>query len=164
MHLRNAVIDDLPAIVDIYNSIIPGRKVTADLEFITVGDRLNWFHEHDAARRPLWVAEEDDKIIGWISFSDFYGRPAYNGTAEISIYLHEQHRGKGLGKRLMSQAIDECKNLQIHTLLGFIFEQNKGSLSLFDSFGFEEWGYLKDVAVLDNFCCSLKIMGLKIPQ
>jgi len=163
MQLRNAVIEDLPAIVDIYNSIIPGRKVTADLEFITVGDRLNWFHEHDAARRPLWVAEIDNQTIGWVSFSDFYGRPAYNGTAEISIYLHEDYRGKGLGKQLMEHSINKCKTLQIHTLLGFIFEQNKGSLSLFRSFGFEEWGFLKDVAVLDEKSCSLKIMGLKIP-
>src|ERR1700684_3394392 len=79
---RDATLDDLPAIVAIYNSTVPSRLVTADLE-------------------PLWVVEDGDRIIAWLSFSDFYGRPAYLRTAEVSIYLDEAARGKGLGKQLL---------------------------------------------------------------
>ncbi len=79
---RDAGIEDLPIIVDIYNSAIPGRMATADTEFISVNDRLDWFKEHNPKKRPLWVVEYEGEICGWISFESFYGRPAYNETVE----------------------------------------------------------------------------------
>ena len=87
--IRNAVIEDLDDIVGIYNSTIPGRMVTADTEKVTVESKKQWFYEHFPSFRPLWVMENNEKIIGWLSFQSFYGRPAYNATAEISIYIHE---------------------------------------------------------------------------
>ena len=108
--------------------------VTADTELVTISDKLKWFHEHTGHKRPLWVVEDAaKKIIGWVSFQDFYGRPAYNGTAEISIYLDENERGKGYGKKCLIHAIEQCISLGIHTLLGFIFAQNKNSLRLFEN-------------------------------
>ena len=163
MNIRDAIIDDLPAIVEIYNSTIASRKVTADLMPISVKDKEAWFFEHNNSNRPLWVCENEfSEIIGWISFQDFYGRPAYKGTAEISIYFSESFRGKGFGKKAMEHTINACPNLSIHTLLGFIFEQNKESIKLFSSFGFEKWGHLPNVALLDNNYCNLLIMGKKI--
>ena len=82
---RIARFDDLPAIVEIYNSTVPSREVTADTEPISVESRHAWFAEHTPERRPLWVAEEEGRILGWLSYSNFYGRPAYSGTAELSI-------------------------------------------------------------------------------
>ncbi len=163
MQFREATINDLPEIVDIYNSTIPGRMVTADTEPVTVTDRLHWFHAHNNTTRPLWmVSDESKNHIGWVSFQDFYGRPAYNGTAEISIYLAPSSRGKGYGKKILAYAIARSPSLGIHTLLGFIFEQNLASLQLFDRLGFTEWAHLEDIAVLDGNPCSLKILGLKI--
>lgn len=104
--------------------------------------------------------------VGWVSFQDFYGRPAYRGTAEISIYIDGQtSRGKGYGKKMLQYAISRCSTLGIHTLLGFIFAHNANSLHVFLQHGFEEWGLLKDVAIMDNQPYSLKntIFGLKIP-
>ena len=60
----------------IYNSTVAGRAVTADLDPVSVDSRIAWFHAHNATRRPLWVAEADGQMVGWLSFSDFYGRPA----------------------------------------------------------------------------------------
>ncbi|WP_240894440.1 GNAT family N-acetyltransferase [Parapedobacter sp. SGR-10] len=85
-------------IVDIYNSTISSRMVTADTEPVSVESRQKWFDEHNTTNRPLWVIENNtNQIIGWISFQSFYGRPAYDATVEISIYLDETQRGKGLG-------------------------------------------------------------------
>lgn len=84
---RDASIEDLPVIVDIYNSTIPSRMVTADTKPVTVEERLAWFKEHNTSKRPLWVVEYEDEICGWVSLQSFYGRPAYNATAEISIYF-----------------------------------------------------------------------------
>ena len=163
MNFRDATIDDLQTIVDIYNSTIPSRIVTADLIPVSVESKLDWFNEHNPVTRPLWMVENTEKhIIGWISFQDFYGRPAYNQTAEISIYIDENYRGNGYGKQMLSYAIKQCPLLKINNLLGFIFEQNFISINLFKSMGFAECGYLEGVAKLDNKYCNLIIMGLRL--
>ncbi|HZW22651.1 GNAT family N-acetyltransferase [Noviherbaspirillum sp.] len=159
---RLARFEDLPAIVDIYNSTVPSRMVTADTEPISVESRHAWFEEHTPERRPLWVAEEDGKIIGWLSFSNFYGRPAYNGTAELSIYLHEDARGKGLGRYFLSEAIAFAPQIRVHTLLGFIFGHNIPSLKLFEAFGFERWAHMPRVATLDGVERDLDILGKRV--
>ncbi len=153
---------DLPKIVEIYNQTIASRIVTADLEPVTLESRINWFHTHNTQTRPLWVWLEDEEITAWISFRDFYGRPAYRHTAEISIYIDENYRGKGLGKKLLAYALAQCEDLQIHTLLGFIFAHNIPSIKLFQDFGFEKYGHLPEVALLDNDLRDLIILGKKI--
>ncbi|ANB59707.1 GNAT family N-acetyltransferase [Anoxybacteroides amylolyticum] len=161
MNIRIATRADLPAIVEIYNETIPTRMVTADLEPVSVESREKWFFEH-SEERPLWVVEQDEQVCAWLSFRSFYGRPAYRYTAEIGIYIAQTQRGKGLGKKLLQKAIDECPNLEIKTLLGFIFAHNEPSLRLFSLFGFERWGYLPRVAELDGVERDLIIMGKRI--
>lgn len=162
IRFRNACIEDLPIIVDIYNSTVPSRMVTADTEFISINDRLDWFKEHNPNKRPLWVVEYEGKICGWVSFQSFYGRPAYNGTAEVSIYLHKDFRGKGLGKKTLNKVLEECPKFEIDTLLGFIFAHNEPSIRLFSSFGFERWAHLPEVAKLDGIKRDLVILGKRI--
>lgn len=163
MYFRDAIIEDLPNIVAIYNSTIPGRMVTADTTPVTVASKVQWFNEHNKQTRPLWIVEDNDKkIIGWVSFRNFYGRPAYSSTAEISIYIDETERGKGYGKKILEYAIGKSSSLKIKTLLGFIFAHNNTSLQLFLRSGFEEWGNLKNVAILDGNECSLKILGKRV--
>ncbi|MES2373903.1 MAG: N-acetyltransferase family protein [Bacteroidota bacterium] len=160
---RDATIHDLTIIVAIYNSTVPTRMVTADTDPVSVESRLPWFHEHNSINRPLWVIEDDNKkIIGWVSFQSFYGRPAYAATAEISIYLDPSQRGKGIGKEVLQYSIHCAKDFGIKTLLGFIFAHNEPSLKLFKQLGFEEWANLPNIAVLDNVERSLKIVGKKV--
>jgi len=73
---RLARFDDLPAIVAIYNSTVASRMVTADTEPVSVASRHAWFAEHTPEKRPLWVLESNAGILGWLSYSNFYGRPA----------------------------------------------------------------------------------------
>lgn len=133
---RDATLADLPTIVDIYNSTVPSRLVTADLEPVSVESRRAWFEAHTPARRPLWMVEHEGKIAGWLSFSDFYGRPAYQATSEISIYLDEGARGQGIGAAMLAHALDCAPGLGIRSALGFIFGHNEPSLRLFRRFGF----------------------------
>lgn len=157
----NATLDDLPEIISIYNSTIPSRMVTADTEPVTVNDRLDWFNEHiKNPLRPLWVIkDESGKVNGWVSFTDFYGRAAYNATAEISIYLHPDVRGKGMGRKVLEHCIAKAPSLKINTLLGYIFSHNEPSIKLFHSCGFETWGTLSNIAVLDGMERTLLILG-----
>ncbi len=163
LNYRNATQNNLAAIVDIYNSTVPTRMVTADTEPVSVEDRQHWFNEHNPANRPLWVVENNNReIIGWVSFQSFYGRPAYNATVEISIYLAPDERGKGQGKEILRYCIDKAPSLGVKTILGFIFSHNKPSLKLFKNAGFEVWATLPGIALIDGVERGLNILGKRI--
>jgi L-amino acid N-acyltransferase YncA len=183
--IRHATIEDLPAIVEIYNSSIPGRMATADLEPVTVSSRLDWFHEHNP-QRPIWkilvpfvkrlpaqrgfcagrgyanANELDGKIGGWLSLRSFYGRAAYRQTAEVSIYVSPEDRRQHLADRLLTHAIGSSPSLDLNTLVGFIFGHNQPSLNLFQKHEFEQWGFLPQIAELDGTERDLVILGRKI--
>ncbi|MCW3109671.1 MAG: N-acetyltransferase [Segetibacter sp.] len=160
---RDATIQDLPEIVAIYNSTIASRMVTADTEPVTVESKIKWFNEHSPPKRPLWIIEDESHhIIGWASFQSFYGRPAYDATVEISIYLDPLQRGKGLGKQVLQHCINVSPVYGVRTLLGFIFAHNEPSLKLFYKFGFEDWGTFPNVANLDGVERTLKILGKRV--
>ncbi|HEY9046643.1 MAG TPA: GNAT family N-acetyltransferase [Ohtaekwangia sp.] len=162
IQFRDATIQDLPAIVAIYNTTIAGRMVTADTEPVTVESRVHWFETHSPAR-PLWVVEDAaGNIAGWVSIKSFYGRPAYQATTEIAIYLDPSQRGKGLGRQILEETITKCRGIGISTLLGFIFAHNEPSLKLFKHAGFEQWGLFPDIAELDGIKRSLVILGKRI--
>ncbi|WP_017653198.1 GNAT family N-acetyltransferase [Fortiea contorta] len=164
MTIRHATEFDLPAIVAIYNAAIPGRMASADLEQVSVESRMAWFQGRSPSHRPLWVMEVEGAIAGWLSFQSFYGRPAYNKTAEISIYIAPAFHRCGLGRELLAKAIHDSPGLGIKTLVGFIFAHNRPSLKLFATFGFKNWGTLPKVAELDGIERDLIIMGLSIHE
>jgi phosphinothricin acetyltransferase len=64
LEIRDAVEADLPAIVEIYNSTVPSRLVTADTKPVSVESRRAWFREHDPESYPIWVAEAEGKVAG----------------------------------------------------------------------------------------------------
>lgn len=159
---RIATREDLPQIVEIYNCTIPSRMVTADTEPVSVESRVSWLEEHTPDRRPLWVVEDAGRIVAWLSFSSFYGRPAYAKTAELSVYVHAGFRKRGLGGYLLRQAIGHAPAIKVDTLLGFIFGHNGPSLMLFERFGFSRWGELPKVAALDGIERDLVIVGRRL--
>jgi phosphinothricin acetyltransferase len=110
----------------------------------------------------LWVAQNGDQILGWLSYSSFYGRPAYNTTCEVSIYLAPEHCRRGLGTRLLQRCIEHAPRLGVATLLGLIFGHNDPSLRLFEKMGFSRWGHLPRVAVLDGVERDLVIVGRRV--
>lgn len=161
---RHATLHDLPAIVAIYNSVVAGRMVTADTEPVSVESKLNWFNSHNTSKRPLFIVQNKNNIIGWVSLESFYGRPAYSQTAEVSIYLDEAARGKGYGKEILSYILNQCPSFGIKTLLGYIFAHNEHSLKLFETLGFKQWALFPNVAVLDGVERSLIIVGKRITK
>ncbi len=163
MYIRNATETDLKAIVAIYNASIPGRLATADVNSVSVESRLDWFYQHSPTSRPILVMEiERDILGGWLSFQSFYGRPAYQATAEISIYVSPAYQRQRVAYKLLESAIALSPNLGLTTLVGFIFAHNQPSIKLFELFGFQTWGHLPQVANLDAIERDLLIMGRKI--
>jgi phosphinothricin acetyltransferase len=163
MIIRDAVEADLPAILEIYNATVPTRMVTAELEPTTVEARLQWFRDHSPKHYPFWVAESEGRVIGWLDFKRFLPRCAYRGTAEISIYVDEEFRRRGVGQRLLEQAIARAPSLGVTALVGLIFGHNEPSLKLFQRLGFEHWGFFPGVAQLDGVERDLVVMSQHCP-
>ncbi len=159
MRIRDATEADLPVIVDIYNATVPTRMVTAELEPTTVEARVSWFREHTPDHHPFWILEIDRQIAGWLSLQGFLPRCAYRGTAEVSVYVDEKFRRRGVARKLLEEAISRTPSLEINAMVGFIFAHNEPSLKLFAELGFERWGLLPRVALLDGLERDLVIVG-----
>ena len=161
--IRFASFSDLERIVEIYNqSITSGMAVTADTKEVSVESKVDWFHQHESKKLPIWVYDIDDVVAGWLSFNTFYDRPAYDATVELSLYIAAGHQRKGYGRLLVEEALKTAHSFGVETITAFIFAHNKGSLKLFEAYNFEQWGYLPKVAEIDNIKRDLVIIGKKV--
>ena len=159
--IRIAKQQDLADIVNIYNESIPGRMATADTRPILIESRLAWFDKH-TYQRPLWIHEKNNEITGWLGLQSFYDRPAYQETVEMSVYIKNKFKQQGIAKNLMVHMLEECPKLNIKTILSFVFSHNIPSINLILHFGFQQWGHLPKVALLDNLEKDVVIYGLRI--
>jgi L-amino acid N-acyltransferase YncA len=157
--VRDASIEDLPRIVEIYNSAIPSRRATADVRPVAVEERMDWFSRFRPEKRPLCVLECGGTIAGWAGLSSFYGRPAYEKTAEISFYVATEHRRRGVGRCLVEALIERCPALNVTTLVAMVFAHNRPSICLLKSLEFVWWGRLPGVAELGSVRRDLLILG-----
>ncbi|WP_125704786.1 GNAT family N-acetyltransferase [Lacticaseibacillus daqingensis] len=149
----------LPTIVAIYNEAIPGRLATADLTPVTVASKQAWFAQFDPVRRPIWLIQVAGVTAGWVSVEDFYGRPAYAHTAEISLYLSATFQHQHLGQAALDHVIAQLPRLGLDTLVAFVFHHNQPSQHLFARNGFAQWGHLPAVALMDEQRRDLDILG-----
>src|ERR1700730_6821452 len=159
MTIRDARESDLPAIIDIYNTAVATRMSTAQLEPVTVESRRDWLKEHSPERHPFWVMECEGQVAGWLTLKPFIPRCAYSGTVEVSVYVDQRFRRRGVGRALLEEGIARSPALEISAMVGLIFAHNEPSLRLFEQLGFERWGLLPRVARLDDVERDVMIMG-----
>ena len=173
--VQRASDEDLSEILLIYNQSIAGKQATANLTPVTSEEREAWFAEHiDSATRPIYVVKAVDKavnsdkqrecssIVAWGSFSDLYARPAYHISSEISIYIHNDYHGQGLGSLLVRWMLQQAPSLGIHNVAALIFAHNQPSLGLFGKLGFEQWGLMPQVCDMDGFIADVVMMGKSV--
>lgn len=173
--VQRASQDDLPTILAIYNQSIAAKQATANLTPVTCAERQGWFDEHlNSVTRPIYIVrpvEEAENVCGggkgqtvspivaWGSFSDLYTRPAYHISTEISIYLHQEYHGQGLGSLLTRWMLTQAPSLGIHNVVALIFAHNQPSLGLFRKLGFEQWGYMPKVCDMEGFIADVVMLG-----
>jgi L-amino acid N-acyltransferase YncA len=162
MTIRDAVDSDLPAIVDIYNAAVATRIAMAQLEPVTLEERRDWLKEHSSDRRPFWVLEIDGQVAGWLTINPFIPRCAYQGTVELSVYVDQKFRRRGVARALLEEAISRAASLGINAMVGLVFAHNEPSLRLFEQFGFERWGLFPRIARLDGIERDLAMMGRQV--
>ena len=157
--IRDASDADLPAILAIYNQAVLTRISTAQLQTVSIEERKDWIREHSVDRHPFWVGEIDGEVASWLTVKPFIPRCAYEGTVELSVYVGEKFRRRGLARQMLEETIARAPSLGITAMVGLIFGHNHPSLKLFEQLGFERWGLLPGVAQLDGVTRDLVIMG-----
>ena len=142
--MRAACESDLTAILDIYNHAVVNTTATFDLTPRSVEAQQAWLASH-VPPHPVIVWEEDDQVLGWGSIGPYAPRPAYRFSGEVSVYVREDARGRGLGEALLRELIVVGAAEGLHTLVGRITEENEVSCRLAEKTGFVRIGVLEEV-------------------
>jgi L-amino acid N-acyltransferase YncA len=123
--------------------------LTKNASFETrVPDYDSWikkFHSH-----LLWVAVDNAQAVGWAGLQPVSARKVYEGVAEVSIYIHQESAGRGIGSMIMKHLIEESEKAGIWTLHASIFPENETSIRLHLRHGFREVGYREKVGQLEG--------------
>ena len=160
--IRPADSTDLCAIRDIYNQAIMAGGHTCDTEPVTCEERERWFFSHRYSRTPVFVAQLEDRAVGYVYLTPYRGRSALQGVAEVSYYVDFRFLRQGIGSKLLAYAMEKARELEYHTLLAILLESNDGSIELLRRFGFSEWGRMPQVARLSGYTYDHLYYGIKL--
>ena len=164
IRMRKAVQDDLEAVVEILNHGIKTRHSVGYFESQRAADMADWFAEHILSKRhPIFVAEENGKIIGWISMSPYRkGREAFNNTGEISAYIHQDHQAKGVAQKLLDHMLEFASLMGFRIIFAVVLHRNINSIKLLEKNHFERWAMLPEVAEIDGMSLNHIYFGKKL--
>lgn len=143
IEIRKAKIEDLPVITSIYNDAIKNTVATFDTVTKTLEEQKVWFEGH-GSKNPILIAEENRNIVGWAALSKWSDRDAYSNTAEISVYVKDSFKKKGIGRKLIQEIVKEGKKAGLHLIIALITNDNQVSVHLHESFGFTQIGVMKE--------------------
>lgn len=163
MEIRLAGPGDLEAINQIYNQAVNQRFCTAHLEPVEMEERKRWFTLHDPASFPVFVAVDKRVCLGWVSLGSYReSRQALAHVVEVSYYVDEKVRGKGVGSNLLGHAIRVAPQYGYSVLVAILLNRNPASISLLKKFGFEEWGRMPEIARVDGQLADHLYYGLNL--
>ena len=163
MEIRIAKKADLPAINEIYNQAVRQRFCTAHLKEVAIGDRKHWFAVRDQDAYPVFVSVTGQDVAGWISLGPYReGRQALAHVAEVSYYVHEKDRGKGIGNSLLGHAIQIAPDYGFSVLIAILLSRNPASIGLLEKYGFERWGTMPGIARIHGQVADHLYYGLKL--
>ena len=157
LQIRKSTRDDLKAILDIYNEAVLNTTATFDTTARTFEKQLEWYENHKT-NHPVFVAEENNVVVGWASLSPYSDRCAYDTTVEVSVYIHADHRGKKIGSKLLEVITLEGLKVKNHTVISRITSDNLSSIHIHEKIGYRHVGTLKEVGVKFGKLLDVEIM------
>ncbi len=159
--IREAGVEDLGPINEIYNYYVLHSTCTFQTEPELAESRAEWFMAH-GERYPVLVAVLDGEIVGWGSLSRYHPRSSAWHTVGDSVYLRHDMRGKGIGKLLLSNLIARGKALGYHSIVAGIAADQPASLALHEKFGFREVAHLHEIGYKMGVWVDVKLLQLML--
>jgi phosphinothricin acetyltransferase len=145
MQLRPAEERDLEQLNDVYNHYVRTSPATFDLEEITTDARRHWFDQfHLEGRHRLFVAVEEDALLGYAYSGELRDRRAYETSIAVSAYCHPDATGKGIGTALYGALFDAISDEDLHRAYAGITVPNAASFALHERFGFKQVAYFTE--------------------
>ena len=145
MQIRDAETADLPTITEIHNEAVANTTAVWDEQTVDVADRAAWLAERTGQGFPVLVAVDDSGVVGYSTFGPWRARSGYRHTVELSVYVHPDRQGRGLGNELMTALIDRAREHGVHVMIAAIESRNAGSIRLHEKHGFVQTGLLPQV-------------------
>jgi phosphinothricin acetyltransferase len=131
-------------ILAIFNDAIATSTALYDYQPRAIASMESWFRTKEAGRFPVIGAVDDaGTLLGFASYGTFRAWPAYKYSVEHAVYVHQAHRGQGLGKELMQHLIAVAADQQYHVMVGGIDATNAGSIRLHEKLGFRHAGTIE---------------------
>src|SRR3954451_13894049 len=158
--IREAVREDILQMLNIYNEVILNTTAVYNYDPHTLEMRTEWFETKQQQGFPVFVAEENNVIVGFSTIGPFRAWQAYKYTVENSVYVKADCRGKGVGKLLMPPLINAAKRLGLHAIVAGIDATNDVSIVLHKQFGFVEVAHFKEVGYKFDRWLDLKFLEL----
>ena len=144
--IRPITKDDIAPCLDIYNYEVVNGVATLDLEPRTVSEWQEWSEAHSDEHHPIVVGTIDGIVAGYASLSPYRPKEAYKSTVELSIYIHQDYRGRRIATQLMAHILEIAKNDPLlHNVVSVITAGNEGSTKLHARFGFTYCGLTPQV-------------------
>lgn len=133
--IRNAVLSDVPVMLDIYRPYILETAITFEYDVPTQEEFEARFRSI-TIKYPWLVWEENGTILGYAYASPFQARAAYQWDADMSIYLRQDCRGNGIGRALYLALENSMKQLGYHVLYGVVTSANEVSCRFHEALGY----------------------------
>jgi len=154
---------DLNGINDIYNHYILNTAYTFDVNKKTIAEKNEWFEQFKNSKTSIClVGHENKELIGFVCSTKFLEKEAYNQSLETSVYISDKYKGRGFGKKLMSELITKLKSTNIKNLYALITYPNKPSINLHKTLNFTKVGTLNNVGYKFKKYWSVHIYELKL--
>lgn len=155
--IRTAVTKDVQRILHIYNQGIEDRIATLEVDLKDITYMQSWYLQHQE-RYTVIVAECGDEVIGWASLNPYSQRCAYDGVADLSIYIDRLYRGKGIGSKLLTRLETIAKENDFYKIVLFTFPFNQNGQGLYRKHGYRDVGVFENQGILDGEFVNVKIM------
>jgi L-amino acid N-acyltransferase YncA len=142
--IRTYKTEDAQAILEIINYNILHSTALYDYNTRTLEQQMSILADKQSKNFPVIVAEIGGVVVGFGMYSEFRFREAYKFTVEHSVYVSQDHHGKGIGKLLLEELIVLAKKQNLHTMIAVIDSENQSSVEFHEKFGFKTVGIIKE--------------------
>lgn len=158
MIIRKAERSDVPAMREIFNEVLRNTNSIYREEEVTLEERYAWFDEKIDHGFPIFGAYEGDHLIGYAGYGTWRAAQGYRKSVELTIYVDQKRRGKGIGSKLMQTIIEHAKVDGYHVMIGAIDAANQQSIEFHKRFGFIEVARMPEVALKNDQWLTLVFM------